>query len=354
MVDRINSNNADTVAATTVTNHGDDEDMSCLTDPAYQPGAETEPESDNNAGDADEGVVDEEEEEPNWHDIMQHEPARTEVPNFLSCRERKEAASESYSQALDKLHDSVNKSAESLVEILFSLLQHHAEKLVGFEGGLTREYVHNDKSREIMEKRLEENAKAAQGMFANLLKRVSAPNKNNDFVAVQKKMRLNEDDKNEVMSNDMNNNTHMNVDGSNEDEEPNWGKMIQHEPAQTEVPVFLAGRERREAACTRFQSAIEDYHSVMEGYTQQLTQTVADLYNSRMLKLNEHEQILKQEYAFNDDARRKMLHKLQESSAAIQTMFQEMIMRVMLPNGPQEQRLLETGILTQATTLESP
>eukprot|EP00986_Skeletonema_menzelii_P000323 scaffold92_cov140-Skeletonema_menzelii.AAC.2 len=343
-----NKNNTDPgTVATAVTNHDDEEEMSCLTEPAYQPDPAAESDK------ADDAEADAEEEDPNWETIMQHEPARTEVPIFLSGRERKEAASDSYSTALDALHDSVNKSAESLVEIVVTLLHARAQKLVDIEGELTHDYIQNDKRREMMEKKLEENARAAQRMLANLLKRVSAANQPDE---AQKKMRLNEEE-NEMINNDVNNNPGNEVvDGGNiEDQEPDWGKIMQHEPAQTEVPVFLNGRERREAACSRFQRSIEDYHAIMDGYAQELTQTVADLYNNRMLKLNEHEQILKHEYAFNDESRGKMLHKLQESSANIQKMFQEMIMRVMLPNGPQEQeQLLEHGVLTQATSLESP
>lgn len=275
-MDGINNSNTEDTVATTVTNHGDDEDMSCLTEPAY-PDAEHPDKNE-------EAEQEPDEEEPNWQEITQHEPARSEVPKFLSGRERKEAASDSYSAALDKLHDAVNKSAENLVEIVVTLLHDRGQKLVDIEGELTRQYVQNDKSRKMMEQRLEENARRAQGMFANLLKRVSAVNQGpNDDLLAQKKMRLNEDE-NQMMNNDVvSNNTE--IDGPNGDNgEPDWGRIMQHEPATTEVPIFLAGRERRDAACTRFQNAIETYHAVMDGYAQELTQTVADLYNDRMLK----------------------------------------------------------------------
>ena len=86
-------NNTDpSTVATAVTNH-DDEEMSCLTEPAYQPDPVVE--SDSKAGDNDNAEESTEEEEPNWEEIMKHEPARTEVPTFLSGRERKEAASDS-------------------------------------------------------------------------------------------------------------------------------------------------------------------------------------------------------------------------------------------------------------------
>ena len=55
------------------------------------------------------------------------------------------AASDSYSTALDALHDSVNKSAEALVEIVVTLLNARAQKLVDIEEELTHDYVRNDK-----------------------------------------------------------------------------------------------------------------------------------------------------------------------------------------------------------------
>lgn len=65
---------------------------------------------------------------------------------------------------------------------------------------------------------------------------------------------------------------------------------------------------------------------------------------------------MKQEFVFNDETRGKMLHNLQERSAAIQNLFQELIIKVMLPDGQQQEQSMEQemGILTQATTLDSP
>ena len=50
-----------------------------------------------------------------------------------------------------------------------------------------------------------------------------------------------------------------------------------------------------------------------------------------------------------------MLHNLQERSAAIQNLFQDLIIKVMLPDGQQQEPMEQgMGILTQATTLDSP
>ena len=63
-------------------------------------------------------------------------------------------------------------------------------------------------------------------------------------------------------------------------------------------------------------SAIEDFQASIDGYTQELIQTVADLYNSCTMKLDEYEQILKHDYAANDKMRAKMQSDLEESATA--------------------------------------
>jgi len=149
------------------------------------------------------------------------------------------------------------------------------------------------------------------------------------------------------------NDTNANNDGGNEggEEEPDWDAIMKHEPARTEVPIFLAARGRREAACSRFASAIEEFQAAIDGYSQELTQTVADLYNSRTMKLDEYEQILKYDYATNDKMRAKMQSNLEASASAAHNMFEELMTRVMQPGSQPS----ATGILTQATTLgENP
>ena len=141
-----------------------------------------------------------------------------------------------------------------------------------------------------------------------------------------------------------------------EDEEPDWDEIMKHEPARSEVPTFLAGRGRRE--CTRFENAIAEFQTSIEGYAQELTQTVADLYNARTMKLDEYEQILKHDYVENDKRRGKMQSNLEESATAAHTMFEELMKRVMQPGSHQQQTQqssVNVGMLTQATTLgDSP
>jgi len=239
---------------------------------------------------------------------------------------------------------------EGLVEVVNSLLNDRAEKLYQYEVDLKNDYVYNDKTRQEMNKKLEESARIAQGLFANLLMRVAQPEDNVGGGGNSALGGMN----NNNSSNDPNNN-----DEDMEQEEPDWNEIMQHEPARTEVPVFLTAREQSEAASSRFASAIEQFQTEVDGYARDLTQVVADVYNSRTMKLDEYEQILKDDYVANDKKRNDMQSNLEESASAAQNMFGELLRRVMQPNeqsvGQQGQQMGGVGMLTQATTLgESP
>ena len=113
------------------------------------------------------------------------------------------------------------------------------------------------------------------------------------------------------------------------------------------------------SAVQRFETAIDNFQTSIDGYAQDLTQTVADLYNSKAMKLDEYEQILKSDYVENDKTRARMQSNLEESATAAHKMFGELMNRVMQPQvGQQQQQQASAeamGILTQATTLgDSP
>lgn len=107
--------------------------------------------------------------EPRWDEIMQHSPSKSEVSAFLSARRRGDMANERFAAGLDTLHESVQQSMDGLVEIVSTLLNDRASKLYEYEMNLKNDYVSNEKTRANMQTKLEESARAAQGMFANLL-----------------------------------------------------------------------------------------------------------------------------------------------------------------------------------------
>lgn len=289
--------------------------------------------------------------EPDWDAILRHEPARTDAPAFLAARDRRSDANDRFAAGLDALHDSVTRSAGGLVGVVTDLLDARAQKLYEYEQVLTHDYVANERTRASMNRKLEESARIAQGLFANLLMRVAQPGDDGGDAASAlggaAGMRDSGNGDEDVKTNG--------VGGEGGEEEPDWDAITKHDPARTEVPIFLAAKSRREAACARFSSAIEEFQASVEGYVQDITQTVADLYNSRTMKLDEYEQVLKHDYVANDKMRAKMQSSLEESATAAHAMFEELMKRVTQPGALQQQHPPAPGVFTQATTLgDSP
>jgi hypothetical protein len=305
--------------------------------------------ADDAADDEGEGNNDEEQpayDETDWNEIMQHEPARTEVPAFLTAMNRRERANERFAVGLDSFHESVLQSMDGLVEVVTVLLNDRAEKLYEYEVNLKCDYVYNEKTRASMQTKLKESARAAQGLFANLLMRVAQPEEAGGMIASAH----GGDFGTAESSGDQNGANASNDDaGEGGEEEPDWDAIMLHEPAQSEVPAFLAARSRREAAYSRFEVAIEEFHASLSGSEQELTQAVADIHNSRTMKLEEYEHILKNDYVSNDKMRAEMQSQLESSATAAHNMFEDLMTRVMQPQSR------ATGILTQAATLgDSP
>lgn len=280
--------------------------------------------------------------EPNWERILQHDPARTEVPIFLAGRSRRDETNDRLGAGLDLLHNSVAANMKGLGEVVKTLLNDRAEKLYEYEVILKNDYVYNEKSRASMHAKLEESAKMAQGLFANLLMRVAQPGDEAGAASA-------------IGAAGVASNPGIGANSRNESgggEEPDWDAIMMHEPARTEVPSFLAAQSRGEAACTCFAAAIEEFQTSIDGYAEDLTQTVADIYNNRTTKLDEYDQILKHDYVANDEMRAKMQSNLEDSATAAHNMFNELMNRVMQPQPLQQSATI--GILTQATTLGSP
>lgn len=335
-------------AAVAATNQPrEDEQMKMAEDSTAMPGAD----GGATGGDGDGGNNEEEQpvdDEPNWDEIMQHDPARTEVPIFLAARSRGGEANQTLAAGLDLLHDSVTQSTEGLLEVVTALLNSRAEKLYEYELNLKNDYVYNEKTRASMNAKLEESARVAQGLFANLLMRVAQPGEEAGGNAASA---LGAAGTAGGSGNGPNANSD---DGGGGEEEPDWDAIMLHEPARSEVPTFLAARGRREAACARFEAAIEEFQTSVDGYSQELTQAVADVYNARTVRLDEYEQILKHDYVSNDKMRSKMQSNLEDSATAAHNMFEELMRRVMQPRS-QQQLSAAPGLLTQASTMgDSP
>ena len=288
--------------------------------------------------------------EPNWNNIMLHEPARSEVPNFLAARSRLEGANERFVIDLDTFHEALKQSMGGLIDVVTLVLNDRADRLVELEENLKYDYIHNEKTRVMLQAKLEESARAAQGLFASLLMRVAQPKETFRDSGAAGKMMV---DNSTTKPNGGGNTAGMSNDDENEmeNDDPNWDTIMQHEPARSEVPTYLDARSRRDASYSRFEAAIDEFQRSLDGCVLEFTQAIADVYNTRQTKLEEYEHILKHDYVSNDKYRAEMQTKLEASATAAHTMFQELMARVMEPR-PQQR---VAGVLTQATTLgDSP
>ncbi|KAL3808190.1 hypothetical protein ACHAXA_009545 [Cyclostephanos tholiformis] len=287
--------------------------------------------------------------ELDWNEIMQHEPARTEVPTFLTAKNRREGANERLATSLDKNHESAVRSSDELVDVVTLLLNDRAEKLYEYEVNLKNDYIYNEKTRASMQAKLKESSRVAQGLFANLLMRVMQPEEAGSiFASALGNYGTSNHSDEQIGTNTSNDNDAAGCDG-----DPDWDAIMQHEPAKSDVPVFLATRLRHEAADARFEAAIEKFHASVNESVLELTQAVADIHNSRTIKLEEYEQILKHDYASNDKMRAEMQSQLEASATAAHTMFEDLMTRVMQPQLKHQSQAF--GIFTQAVELnDSP
>jgi len=135
-------------------------------------------------------------------------------------------------------------SSRALVNVVSCLLQDRTQHLYDLEQDLKSDYVHNDNMRASMNSRLHETARAASQLFSQLLMAVDSGSSGgaatlpgalqaggpNDGAGAMATANPQDDD----------------AGGTGlqqeEHEEPDWSKLVQHEPAKTQVPIFLEAR----------------------------------------------------------------------------------------------------------------
>ena len=117
----------------------------------------------------------EEDQEPDWDTIAQDGPARTDAPIFLAAREKLKAAEDQFAAALDEINAALKQSIDDLLNTAANIHNIQLEKLEALEADLKHSFVGNHEARVEMQTNLEQSAKNAQGLFAQLLMRVSQP-----------------------------------------------------------------------------------------------------------------------------------------------------------------------------------
>lgn len=116
-----------------------------------------------------------EEREPDWVAICGHEPASRDVPIFLAARERRQASEERFRVALDECHSTLKQYVTDILQTAADIYSMENDRLEELERQLQLDFVNNESARSAMEQRLQESARAAEGLFAKLLMKVSNP-----------------------------------------------------------------------------------------------------------------------------------------------------------------------------------
>ena len=115
------------------------------------------------------------EDDIDWDKLAQCEPARTDIPMFLGALSRKEAANERFAAMLDECHVSLHQCVDALLQTVANVHNVHSNQMEAMEADIKHNLVCNHEARAQMERRLQESATAAQGLFAKLLMRVTEP-----------------------------------------------------------------------------------------------------------------------------------------------------------------------------------
>lgn len=115
------------------------------------------------------------------------------------------------------------------------------------------------------------------------------------------------------------------------DADPNWDALTHHEPATTDVPLFLAARDKRYTAEARFAAALDDAHAHLKLVCDEILGVAADVYNVRREKLDAMETEIKASFVENEERHTAMSRKLQDFAQKANEQFQELMMR--LANG---------------------
>lgn len=113
--------------------------------------------------------------DPNWEEIAESfEPAHRTVQSFLGSREKLRLADEALSQALDEIHDGLKADADAIVQVVVAFYDRFEDETVALEQDIEFHLMNNCERREAFQTSLQESAKQAQGLIANLMSRLTS------------------------------------------------------------------------------------------------------------------------------------------------------------------------------------
>lgn len=90
----------------------------------------------------------------------------------------------------------------------------------------------------------------------------------------------------------------------------------------------MNARDRRDASDLRFGQALDELHETLNASVKGILDTMAEIHEATSIKLNAMEDELKENFEMNEKSRAMMAQKLQESAAAAQGLFANLLMKV--------------------------
>jgi hypothetical protein len=110
--------------------------------------------------------------------------------------------------------------------------------------------------------------------------------------------------------------------------EPDWDKICEREPARTDVPIFLAAREKKEEADLRLAAHLDDAQATLQKCITELLETVVEVHTKCSETMEAMEDEFKQTVVWNDEMRTKMETRLQEGAMAAQGLFAQLLTKI--------------------------
>lgn len=110
--------------------------------------------------------------EPNWDKIAEFQAARNNVHFFLAAREKFRDTDDALFHAMDVIHSGLQANADAILQVVIDFYNKYEEYSVALEHDIQYLLMTNCQRREALQERVEESAKQAQGLFADLLSRL--------------------------------------------------------------------------------------------------------------------------------------------------------------------------------------
>jgi hypothetical protein len=111
--------------------------------------------------------------DPDWDELGDSECNREKIRCFLHAREQFQSAEDALSQNLDDIHEGLKAKVEAIMQAAVDIHEQHHTTCMALEDDIQYHVMENCKRRACLQEKLEESAKQAQGLFANLLSRLS-------------------------------------------------------------------------------------------------------------------------------------------------------------------------------------